>query len=93
MFLVSNALNPVSSVIELPPGDGQLSFFKEGAVNAAQLYGVSSKKSCLSPSTSLNREDVKEAINSKFDGEFDAEYLGILVVGALEAFSEKYPCN
>lgn len=93
VFLAGNALNPIASIIGLPNSDDKLKAYKEGVVQAAQVYSIGRKQPCMSPSSSLNRKDVEKAINMKFEGPFENEHLGVLVVGALEAFSEQYPCD
>ena len=93
VFLAGNSLNPIASVIGLPDSNEKLSGFEEGVLQAAQLYGIDQKSPCMSPSQTLSRTDVENAINKKFEGVFERKHLGVLVVGALEELSERYPCN
>jgi hypothetical protein len=93
MFLALNSLNPIFSIVELQGSDDKLKFYQEGVMQAAQMYDVGGMHSCMPPLSSLSRKDVEKAINVKFEGPFASERLGILIVGAMDAFSEQYPCN
>jgi hypothetical protein len=93
IFLYTNSLDPIVSLINMPKSDKSIEFYKKGAVQAAQLFSTGTYKICMSPKTSIDREDVKKSIDMKFGGPFDSKYLNVLVVGALDAFSETYPCK
>jgi hypothetical protein len=47
----------------------------------------------MPPSQNLGGADVEHAINKKFEGAFERKHLGVLVVGAMEELSGRYPCD
>lgn len=93
MYYAAGALNPVISSMKLPKGNHYLESYKDGVLQAAQIAALGRDIFCISPQQTLTGGDVVASVDSKFDGVFDSEHIGVLVVGAWEALSEKYPCN
>lgn len=92
VFHASSALNPVSSILQLLQVNDGLKFYQDGVFETANVSSASPYKSCIPPSKVITRDDIAVAINAKFEGSFDYEKIGILIVGVFEFFSEKYPC-
>ncbi|WP_415897347.1 hypothetical protein [Neptuniibacter sp. QD57_21] len=93
MFHAAGALNPVFSVMKLPRGNQYFEDYKQGVFQAAQIAALGRDSFCVSPQQTLSSNDIVSAVDSKFDGAFDSEHIGVLIVGAWEALSEKYPCD
>lgn len=90
-FLFTNSIWPVVVLATLSEPDFEA--YKAGAMVAANTYSIGAMKACIPLSAVINRAVIQEAINEKFTGQFPAENLGILVIGALDSLRDQYPCR